>query len=137
MRWYILIPITFLLACNSGQQPANRACPSPVKTELYFGLKMDSATVISDEQFYGFIHTHLVNAGLGLTVVNAEGRWLNTATGKMDSENSKLVVLVYDGCDTAVSNTISKAVRAYNAGFSQQSVLRVDYPVAFDFVEER
>lgn len=136
MRWYFLIPISFLLACNPGRQRANRACPSPVKTELYFGLKMDSAT-ISDEQFNRFINTHLVNAGLGLTVVNSEGRWLNTATGKMDSENGKLVVLVYDGCDTAVTNTISKAVKAYNAGFSQQSVLRVDYPVAFDFVEER
>ncbi|HYG15816.1 MAG TPA: DUF3574 domain-containing protein [Bacteroidia bacterium] len=137
MRIPFFIPLIFLLACNPGKQPASLSCPNNFKTELYFGLKVDSATVVTDEKFNEFIRKNMVSANLGLTIVNSEGRWLNTATGKMDSENSKLVVLVYNACDTAVTHTISKAVRAYNSEFSQQSVLRVDYPIAYDFVDER
>src|SRR5262245_19633562 len=84
--------LTFSLAgCQSVPTGGNRW----VRTEVYFGLSVPDGSQISASDFQKFIDevvTPLFPAGL--SVVEATGQWRN-ATGHIDHESSKVLVLLH------------------------------------------
>jgi len=136
-KLYVFLFLSIFLSCAPQKTSPAPSCPNLVKTELYFGLKIPHGGEITAAQFNAFIDEYFVKQNIALTVINAEGKWENDATGQVEAEQSKAVFMLHDACDTAVNHKINRAIAHYNKVFSQQSVLRVEYKVEMKFVSKK
>jgi len=95
-----------------------------VKTELYFGLSKPDGGAVSEAEWAAFLDREITPRFKdGLTVVNADGQWLEQS-GKVAREKTKLVILIHE--DTAErGRAIEELIARYKEAFRQESVLRV------------
>jgi hypothetical protein len=113
---------------------AGRAEPRDVapflRTELYFGTNKDDGSVVSEQEFLGFVDRQITpRFPDGLTLVTALGQFRGSRG--IERERSMLLILLYP-VDTARSSgqKIEEIRRAYIGEFRQESVLRADEPLS-------
>lgn len=106
-----------------------------IKTELYFGLNIPNGGRVEDPDFERFVDTCLSpRFAEGLTVLQAQGQWQDTASKKVEREDSRIVVLLYPRKSRKAKSALIEQVRqSYQKAFEQQSVMRVDMPVRTSF----
>jgi Protein of unknown function (DUF3574) len=102
------------------------------RTELFFGRNSPQGTV-SEQDFQRFLDTEVTpRFPEGLTVIDARGQFRSSASGAVEQEASKLLVLLYRA--DRRSRLQVEAIRSrYKTLFAQQSVLRVDSVVCAGF----
>jgi hypothetical protein len=118
------------------------AAPSPpsrgepyVETRLFFGTaRPDGGPAVTDQQFMAFVDKEVTpDFPDGLTVQMGRGQWRD-ATGTIEKERSYELILLYPVTVAGASDrSIEEIRRAYEKGFGQESVGRVDDRVAVDF----
>jgi len=101
------------------------------RTELFFGTGKPDGTAVTEAEFFAFIDEQVTpRFPDGLTVLRAEGQF----RGENDvivKEHSFVLILLYPVEDFRPSSRkINEIRRKYNAQFDQESVLRVDDPLA-------
>ncbi len=101
------------------------------RTELFFGTAKADGTVVTDEEFKLFIDdTVTPRFPDGLTLLKADGQFQD-ASGTIIKEASFVLILLYPVEDFLVSSRQINVIRErYKEEFLQESVLRVDDPVA-------
>ena len=97
------------------------ASASKLRTTLYFGRTRPKGSV-SELEWQMFLRDEVTQRfPEGLTVWEAEGQW-RTATGSIDHEQSKVLLLVHS--DTAPARqSVQAVIEAYRKQFEQDSVL--------------
>ena len=101
------------------------------RTELFFGTAKADGTVVTDEEFNLFIDDAVTpRFPDGLTLLKADGQFQD-ASGTIIKEASFVLILLYPVEDFLVSSRKINVIReTYKEAFQQESVLRVDDPVA-------
>jgi hypothetical protein len=113
---------------------ARRAAPSSLdfaRTELFFGTARPDGTAVTDAEFDLFVD-RVVTPRFpdGLTVVEADGQF-RLASGDIIKEKSFVLILLYPVEDFRESSRkINRIRELYKERFDQESVLRVDDPLA-------
>jgi hypothetical protein len=102
-----------------------------VRTELFFGTAKPDGNPVSDEQFLAFLDAEVTpRFPDGLTLLKGDGQF----RGEDDvivKEDSFLLILLYPVQDFRVSDRRIEVIRRlYKEAFQQESVLRVDDPLA-------
>jgi hypothetical protein len=101
--------------CRSGQQPRQVA-------ELLFGRKIGDRLGVSETQWGRFVDREISpRFPDGLTVLDAQGEWRDTARGTIVHEPSKLVEIVLPGKPDDI-DALNRIAQAYKSRFRQQSV---------------
>jgi len=103
------------------------------ETSLYFGLSKPDGSMISEKEWNSFNEEYISKIFKeGSTVIRVTGNWKDTATGKLITEPSCLVIYYYKH-SPVVSKQIDSLRYWYKTLFQQQSVLRVDKKVKAGF----
>lgn len=131
--WVVLLPL--LAACAQSRPPAGaaQACAagaSPAtEYQLFFG-RAKPGGLVSEAEWQGFVDGVLTPAFPdGLTVLDAEGRWLDPDLGRSIAEPSKVVVVfAFDPADAA---KVAAVTARYKSDFQQQAVLVTARPGCF------
>jgi len=116
------------------QRPLARAAASRAldfaRTELFFGTAKPDG-VVTEGEFRAFIdHEVTPRFPDGLTVLEAEGQF-HGENGVIVKEHSFVLILLYPVEDFKASSRKINAIRQeYKNQFQQESVLRVDDPLA-------
>jgi hypothetical protein len=116
------------------QRPLGRAAASRAldfaRTELFFGTAKPDG-VVTEGEFRAFIdHEVTPRFPDGLTVLDAEGQFRGES-GVIVKEHSFVLILLYPVEDFKASSRKINAIRQeYKKQFQQESVLRVDDPLA-------
>ena len=103
-----------------------------VRTELYCGLSQPHGGDVSDAEWSRFLDDVVTpRFPDGFSVLDGYGQY-REASGKVDHERSKVIVILHDPDERA--NRLIEEVRAeYVARFKQESVLRTDDAVRAGF----
>ena len=101
------------------------------RTELYFGRDKSDGTVVSDDDWKEFLEREVTpRFPDGFTTLDGSGQYRDKS-GKIVRESSKVLVFLYAKKDQkAASSRIDEIRAAYCKTFSQESVLRLDFPAA-------
>ena len=101
------------------------------RTELFFGTGKPDGTAVTEAEFFAFIDEQVTpRFPDGLTVLRAEGQFRGD-NNVIVKEHSFVLILLYPVEDfRASSRKINEIRQTYNAQFDQESVLRVDDPLA-------
>ena len=125
MKQYFLLIILFFLSAIAVHAQADNALSGTnrmIKSELYFGMDIKGKSM-KKKQWKAFVNEYLVpNFATGITVLNAGGWYLNSATNNMITEQTKIVVIVHEDSRTE-KEKIFKVTRRYCELFQQESVL--------------
>jgi hypothetical protein len=101
------------LACTSAS--------AQLRTTLYFGLARPKGSV-SELEWQMFLRDEVTSRfPEGLTVWDADGQWRN-ASGTIDHENSKVLLLVHPDSPAARASVLT-VIERYRKTFEQESVL--------------
>ena len=125
-----LLAIISILFTNSGSEsyipPAKGKI---IQTELYFGLSRQHGGMVTDEEWSSFADTVLSKIFInGMTILDCEGQWFDSAAGKRISEDTHLVIGVNE-MTKKLSDQIDTARAKYCRYYDQASVLRIDQKV--------
>jgi hypothetical protein len=124
MRFTIILICLFMVSCS-----ANRL----VETSLYFGQSKPDGGMVTEKEWSDFKVNYIAKVfSHGSTVLNATGSWLDTASHKLITEPTYVVVHTYKK-SRYMSNEIDSLRYWYKALFQQQSVLRIDRKVKASF----
>ncbi len=101
------------------------------RTELYFGMDKPKGGEVSEEDWNKFLDVEVTpRFPEGLTVLEGYGQFKDSL-GKIERENSRVLILLYTKKNRAsVNQKIEEIRNAYKNQFEQESVLRIDYPKA-------
>jgi hypothetical protein len=101
------------------------------RTELFFGTAQADGGVVDDEEFAGFVDSVITPLFPdGLTLLKGKGQFRNAA-GDIIEEDSFVLILLYPVQDFRdASGRINTIREEYKEQFQQESVLRVDDPLA-------
>jgi hypothetical protein len=101
--------------CQAGQKPQQVA-------ELLFGRNIGDRLGVSETQWGRFVDREISpRFPDGLTVLDAQGEWRDTARGTIVHEPSKLVEIVLPGKPDDI-DALNQIAQAYKSRFRQQSV---------------
>jgi hypothetical protein len=100
-----------------------------METDLYFGQSKPDGTTITENEWTHFKETEISKAFKeGTTILPGTGTWYDTASNKLISEPTYVVVYFYKH-SRSVSKRIDSLRSLYKTLFNQQSILRVDKKV--------
>lgn len=101
------------------------------RTELYFGMDKPKGGEVTEDEWNRFLEAEITpRFPDGLTVLEGYGQFKDSA-GKIERENSRVLILLYSKKDRAeVHKKIEEIRTAYKKQFEQESVLRIDFPKA-------
>jgi hypothetical protein len=100
-----------------------------METDLYFGQSKPDGTIITENEWTHFKETEIAKAFKeGTTILPGTGTWYDTASNKLISEPTYVVVYFYKHSGS-VSKRIDSLRSLYKTLFNQQSILRVDKKV--------
>jgi hypothetical protein len=104
------------IACRGDERPM-------VVAELFFGRSLSGGSVVSEAAWSAFVREVLTPTfPEGLTVLDANGQWLDPRTGlTTNAEPTKLVVLAVEETEAA-GGRLDAVRNAYRQRFAQQSV---------------
>jgi hypothetical protein len=130
MRRYWLI-LTFSLAlAGCAQVPGGGDVW--IRTEVYFGLSRPDGGQVTDAEWRSFMDEVVTPSfPAGLSVMDVAGQWQN-ATGKIDREASKMLVLLHP-LDPAIEAKIDEIRATYCKRFHQEAVMKVTTRVRVAF----
>ncbi|MFK4103718.1 DUF3574 domain-containing protein [Streptomyces sp. NPDC019531] len=123
-----------LAEADSSARAPERGAPY-VETQLFFGTQRpDGGPAVTDKQFMAFVDTEVTpEFPDGLTVQTGRGQWRD-AGGKIESERSYELILLYPvGRAAASDRRIEEIRRVYEKAFGQEAVGRVDDRARVDF----
>ncbi len=122
-----------IMLLSMGCMPLLPGGEKYIKTELYFGLMIPDGGKITEAQWDAFVQNELTaRFPDGLTILESEGQWKDTANGNVVEEPSKTVVILYKAANENQAKV--EAIRkAYMQQFKQQAVMRVDYRTKVKF----
>ncbi|MFF8609398.1 DUF3574 domain-containing protein [Streptomyces sp. NPDC015346] len=106
-----------------------------VETRLFFGTERpDGGPDVTDPQFMAFVDTEVTpHFPDGLTVQDGRGQWRDR-NGTIERERSYELILLYPATEARVRDPLIERIReAYERGFGQESVARLDEPTRADF----
>jgi hypothetical protein len=116
----LLFSFLFLAGCTSYNM---------VQTDLYFGMSGPDGTMVSEQEWQDFMSRNASKVFLyGFTVLDAAGKYKDTATGKLISEPAKVITACYKP-NRKITLQIDSLCNTYKEIFKQQSVLRIDRKV--------
>jgi len=100
------------------------------RTELFFGTAKPNGTAVTDEEFFGFLDEQITpRFPDGLTLLKGDGQFRSGE--EIIKEESFLLILLYPVKDFKDSSALIESIRDfYKSEFDQESVLRVDDPLA-------
>ena len=117
----LTLALAALCSAASVQAACARGESEQLTAELFLGAS-NKAGLITEAEFTDFLDREVTSRfPEGLTVLDAQGRWMNKA-GRVTREPSKLLILVLPGREDDRAK-VSAIAKAYNARFDQQSVL--------------
>lgn len=118
-------------AIMKRHRPAHMASDAFVRTQLYFGTARQDLPPVSDEDWQFFLDSVITpRFPEGLTVNAAEGQFQGES-GMIVKEKSFVLLLLYPVDEwKRRSDAIEFIRQAYEDAFQQESVLRVDDPLA-------
>ncbi len=116
---------------DNPKNSPNNITQTLTKDELYFGLSKQQGQV-SEAEWKVFLEEVITpRFQAGLTVIDANGQYLNAA-GILTREQTKLLILIHS--DTPQEKQfIQEIITKYKQRFNQESVLRVTSSVAVSF----
>jgi hypothetical protein len=124
--------LLLLGACTPPPQTAASACAPPLKpavqVDLYFGRQTDKGREITEAEWASFLAEEVTpRFPAGLSVVDAAGQH-REASGVIQRERSKLlVVVVFDA--PAHGANVQAIAEIYSKRYGQNAVLRVEHAV--------
>ena len=140
MRVRLLVaPIALMIVLGGGaysQQTAPAAAPqakvraaSFYRTELYMGMSIPGGGMVSDEAWEKFLSDVVTPLFPdGFTIVAGRGQY-REASGTIAKEPSHVLVFLYLKADRRSASAKIETIRSeYKKRFSQESVLRLDFP---------
>lgn len=132
LRVCVFVGLALAAAACAPRAAAGQAW---VKSELYFGMNRPGGAVVTAEQWAAFVDGEVTpRFPAGLTVLDGVGQYRGD-DGVIQRESSRVLVVLYPASNSAEADTLLRALaRAYARAFEQESVLRVDAPVAVDFI---
>jgi uncharacterized protein DUF3574 len=98
-----------------------------IRTELFLGRNLPDGGTLSAAQVEAFLARDAGPRLSGWTLLDSRGHWIAPDGGAVDEPTSVLIVLHREGEENAA---LEQLRRAYAQEHGQQSVLRVDVPVA-------
>lgn len=101
------------------------------RTELFFGRSIPGGGMVTDDEWEKFL-AEVVTPRFpdGFTILKATGQYRETG-GKIDKEQSEVLIFLYSQSKRASSRRkIEEIRRTYVKQFKQESVLRLDFPLA-------
>lgn len=122
---------------SSSRGPTPAALTDPdahavVRTELFFGLKRDDGSAVTEEEWDQFVNDAVnVYFPTGFTVIDAEGHYRN-ADHKPVEERSKVVVIFNDGTWDTLQK-FDQLRRLYCQRFGQRSIIRASTAASVTF----
>lgn len=119
--------ITNIYTGKAANITCSIADTNSVKTELYFGLSKKNGSTVTKAEWADFFSSVLVPKFGGLTILSTQGAWLDDETEAVQTENSKLVIILQRQ-EKDYWETIQEVVDVYVSKFDQQSVLVNSYP---------
>lgn len=122
---FIAIASTLFLAAGcetwTNREAGN---DSLIKTELFFGLSKPDGSIITESEWEQFVDEYITpRFRKGLTIINANGRWLGEK-GELVKEGTKIVILLHSDSEDAKAS-IEYIRDKYKKLFGQESVVRV------------
>ena len=101
------------------------------RTELFFGTAKPDGTAVTDEEFSIFLDEQITpRFPDGLTLLKGDGQFRGES-GEIIKEDSFLLILLYPLQGFKDSSARIESIRdLYKSEFDQESVLRVDDPIA-------
>jgi hypothetical protein len=113
---------------TAADSASSRSTARFVREELYFGVKRQSAEVVSDAEWTRFLR-EVVTPRFpdGLTVLRGYGQY-RLADGTIEEEGTHVIVLLYENAAATASvreARIAEIIRYYKDRYDQESVLRV------------
>ena len=103
------------------------------RTELYFGSLKPDGTVVTEEEFKGFLDAEITpRFPDGLTLLTGFGQFRNSQ-GVIVQERSMLLILLYPLQRSDANQKIEEIRSLYKQMFQQESVLRVDSQAKVSF----
>ena len=95
-----------------------------IETRLFLGLGDDNSKTVSDAEWAQFVQEVIhLRLPLGFTVVDASGYW-GDASGAFHTEETQILILLYDGSKDEVLDEI---IAAHKARHDQTTVIRTDH----------
>jgi hypothetical protein len=120
-----LAPIlgTLLLAACTAPGPPCLAGGAPsLRAELFFGLTRPGGAPVTDAEWHDFLAQEVTpRFPEGLTVLDAQGQWLDPQTRRETHEPSRVIVVLAAPAQ-ATLDSLAAVARAYDARFDQQAV---------------
>lgn len=121
----------------AGAGFASAACPpgqvSAREVRLYLGRNIAGQPGVSEADFIAFLDSEVTpRFPDGLTVLDAQGRW-RSGTGAIESEASKVLVLILPVHERQADAGLAAIRDAYRRAFSQESVLMTFQAVCASF----
>ena len=129
MKRYWLILCLSLSLAGCTHVPGGAAW---TRTEVYFGLSKPGGGEVTDADWRTFMDEVVTPSfPAGLSVMDVAGQWRN-ATGKIDKERSKMLVLLHPR-DPAIEAKIDDIRALYCKRFHQEAVMKVTSQVRVAF----
>ena len=126
MPWLKGLLVAAVFAMPVAAQAQDLGCRDPAKptlrAEMFFGRTIGGRLAVGERQWTTFLNREIApRFPDGLTVIDAQGRWRDPATGAIVREPAKLVIVV-TADDAAARERIAAAAAAYKQRFRQKSV---------------
>ena len=123
----VLLVLVATIALHSLSLAHEKDCPDGTELfaeyHLFFGRSQGGAEVVNDTAWREFLRSEITpRFPEGLTVMDANGQWRN-ATGEVERERAKVVVILAPVGDAGLQSTEEIAL-TYKLVFAQESVLR-------------
>lgn len=108
------------------------------RAEIVCGLNKPAGGVVTETEWQQFVDEEVTpRFPDGLTVIAGGGQWKG-ASGKVEREPSRMIVIVYqdakDGKESAAEKSIHEVAAAYGKRFGQEAVLLVTTRAKVEFV---
>jgi len=113
------------------------SCVNMQRTDLYFGTNIPDGGQVTAMEWKNFSDSVITKYfSEGYTETNAIGKWLDTNNKKTISENTKVVTFI--GRRSKRRNILlNRLIKSYIDRFHQQSVLRVDSKIKYQFITKK
>ena len=134
-----LVALAVLLTACSNESDDDVSCPDGlepfVEFNFYFGLEKGDGSEVSDAEWQSFL-ADVVTLRFpdGLTVLDAQGQWLDTNANRLYREASKVLnILVPAKSSDEAKRALDEISDIYIEQFDQQVVFKTSAPACAGF----
>jgi hypothetical protein len=105
------------------------------RAEIVCGFNKPAVGAVTETEWQKFVDEEVtMRFPDGLTVIAGSGQWKG-ASGKVERENSRVIVIVFDGAkDRQAEGRVKEVAEAYGKRFGQEAVLVIRSKAEVEFV---